>query len=155
MCTNFQFIDFNSFYKIYLLSIFPYKGIREQSWSCCEAGQGQHMIIIWTNFKGPMSLMLYTKFKGHRLVGFGKDFWRVFTIYGHGGHLGHMTRIIWTNFHSPIPLRLHINFGFDWRVISEEMFKNGGHGDGRTTEACLYYKLTHEPKGSGELIMTL
>ena len=38
--------------------------------------------------------MLHTKFCGNRLAGSGeKDFWRVFTIYGHGGHLGHVTSI--------------------------------------------------------------
>ena len=40
-------------------------------------------------------------------------------------------------------------------VVSEKkMFENGGRqrsADGQMTEACLYYKLTHEPKGSGEL----
>ena len=38
--------------------------------------------------------MLYTKFEGNQPAGFGEDFLRVFTIYGHGGHLGHVTRII-------------------------------------------------------------
>ena len=36
------------------------------------------------------------------------------TIYGHEGHLGHVTRTIYTNFGSPFPRRLHIKFGFDW-----------------------------------------
>ena len=36
--------------------------------------------------------MLYTKFQGHWSVGFGKeDSLKVFTIYGHGGHIGHVT----------------------------------------------------------------
>ena len=43
-----------------------------------------------------------------------KVFLRIFTIYGHGSHLGHMTRIIWTNFRFPIPLKLHMKFGFNW-----------------------------------------
>ena len=39
--------------------------------------------------------MLCTKFKDNRSVGFGEeDFLRVDTMYGHGGHLGHMTMII-------------------------------------------------------------
>ena len=45
--------------------------------------------------------------------GFREDFWRVFTIYGHGSHLGHVTWTPWTNFHSPIPWRLHMKFGFN------------------------------------------
>ena len=36
--------------------------------------------------------MLHTKFHGNRPAGSGeKDFQKVFTIYGHGGHLGHFT----------------------------------------------------------------
>ena len=37
-----------------------------------------------------------------------------FTIYGHGGHFGHVTWTIYTNLHSPFPRRLHIKVGFDW-----------------------------------------
>ena len=33
----------------------------------------------------------------------------VFTIYEHGGHLGHVT-----NFRSPLLRMLHMKFGFDW-----------------------------------------
>ena len=44
--------------------------------------------------------MLHTKFRGNRPAGYGeKDFWRVFTIYGHGGHLGHVTSIMSSDFH--------------------------------------------------------
>ena len=39
--------------------------------------------------------MLHTKFHGNRPAGSGEeDFERVFTIYGHGGHLGHVTSIM-------------------------------------------------------------
>ena len=38
---------------------------------------------------------------------------RVFTIYGSGGHLDHVTRMPRTNFRSPFPRRLHIKFGFN------------------------------------------
>ena len=39
--------------------------------------------------------MLHTKFRGNRPAGSGEeDFRRVFTIYGRGGHLGHVTSII-------------------------------------------------------------
>ena len=31
--------------------------------------------------------MLHTKPQGHWPFGSGEDFWRVFTIYGRGGHL--------------------------------------------------------------------
>ena len=38
---------------------------------------------------------------------------KVFTIYGHGGDLGHVTWTICTKFGSPFP-RLRIKFGLDW-----------------------------------------
>ena len=58
--------------------------------------------------------MLHTKFRENRPAGSGEeDFLRVFTIYGRGGHLGHVTQMPRTNFHSPYPRKLHIKFGFD------------------------------------------
>ena len=58
--------------------------------------------------------MLHAKFRGNRPADSREeDFWRVFTIYGPGGHLGHVTRMPRTNFRSPYPSRLHIKFGFD------------------------------------------
>ena len=42
--------------------------------------------------------MLHTEIRGNRLAGSREEnFLRVFTIYGHGGHFGHMTSIIFTN----------------------------------------------------------
>ena len=39
--------------------------------------------------------MLHTKFRENRPAGSGEeDFLRVFSIHGHGGHLGHVTRIM-------------------------------------------------------------
>ena len=38
---------------------------------------------------------------------------RVFTIYGRGGHSGHVTQMPRAKFRSPYPRRLHIKFGFD------------------------------------------
>ena len=59
--------------------------------------------------------MLHTKFRGNWPAGSGEeDFFKVFTIYGHGGHLGHVTQMPRTNFRSPFLRRLHIKFGFDW-----------------------------------------
>ena len=57
--------------------------------------------------------MLHTKFRENLSTCSG-DFLKVFTIYGHGGHLGHVTWTIYINFHSPFPTRLHIKFGFEW-----------------------------------------
>ena len=54
--------------------------------------------------------MLHTKFPENWPAGSGEeDFLRVFTIYGRGSHLGHVTQMS----RSPYPRRLHIKFGFD------------------------------------------
>ena len=48
--------------------------------------------------------MLHTKFRGNRPAGSGEDFGRIFTIYRHGGHLGHVTSIMSSDFHFLVPL---------------------------------------------------
>ena len=59
--------------------------------------------------------MLHTKFRGNRPAGSGEeDFSRVFTIYGHDGHLGHVTRIMLTNFHFLVPESFHTKFSSEW-----------------------------------------
>ena len=58
--------------------------------------------------------MLHAKFQGNQPAGSGeKDFWRVFTIYGHGGHLGHMTSIMSSDFHFLVLESFHTKFGSD------------------------------------------
>ena len=48
--------------------------------------------------------MLHTKFRGNWSTGSGKeDFECFFTIYGRGGHLGHVTQMPRINFRSPLP----------------------------------------------------
>ena len=49
-----------------------------------------------------------------------------FTIYGRGGHLGHMTKTIRTNFRSRILRSFHImKFELNWSdAFSEKMFEN-------------------------------
>ena len=48
--------------------------------------------------------MLHTKFHGNRPAGSGEeDFYRVFAIYEHGGHLGHVTSIMSSDFHFLVP----------------------------------------------------
>ena len=37
----------------------------------------------------------------------------VFTIYGHGGHLGHVTSIISSDLYTLVPESFHIKFGSD------------------------------------------
>ena len=57
--------------------------------------------------------MLHTKFKGHRSIASGEEgfFFKVFTIYEHGGHVGHVTQLICIYFHSYSPSSFHMNFG--------------------------------------------
>ena len=45
--------------------------------------------------------MLAVKFQDHRTSGQDKEMFEVFTIYGHGSHLGHVTWTIYTNFSPP------------------------------------------------------
>ena len=56
--------------------------------------------------------MFHTKFQGHWSTGSGEENFKVFTIYGHGSHVGHVTQPICTNFHSHSPLNFHMSFGF-------------------------------------------
>ena len=56
--------------------------------------------------------MLHTKFQGHPSFGSGEeDFFKVFTIYGHGGHVGHVTQLSYINLHFHLPSSFHMNFG--------------------------------------------
>ena len=52
--------------------------------------------------------MLHTKFRENKPDGSGEeDFKRVFTIYGHGGHLGHVTSIMSSDFYFLVPESFH------------------------------------------------
>ena len=58
--------------------------------------------------------MLHTKFRGNPPAGFRvEDFLRVFSIYGHGGHLGHVTSIMPSDFDFLVPESFHTKFGSD------------------------------------------
>ena len=48
-------------------------------------------------------------------------FKRVFTIYGHGGHLGHVTSIMSSDFHFPVPESFHKNLVQIGKVVSEKI----------------------------------
>ena len=59
--------------------------------------------------------MQHTKSLGHWLSGSGEEvFLGVFTIYGHGGHFGRVTRTIWTIFRSRVLRSLHTKFELNW-----------------------------------------
>ena len=59
--------------------------------------------------------MLHTKFRENWPAGSGEeDFLRVFTIYGRGSHLGHVTRIMLKIFHFLVSESFHAKFGSEW-----------------------------------------
>ena len=54
--------------------------------------QGQPRVIILTVFVVLSYHMLYTQFQGHQsYLVLEKKIFKVFTIYGRGGHVGHAT----------------------------------------------------------------
>ena len=58
-----------------------------------------------------------------KIIGFPvleKRILKVFTIYGHGGHLGHVTRNIYIHFLFPFTRILNLKFGFDWQCCFRE-----------------------------------
>ena len=72
--------------------------------------------------------MLHTKFRGNRSIGSGEeDLLRVFTIYGRGGHLGHVTQMLQTNFRSPYPRRFHYD-GLDSPMLHSKFCGNRSTG---------------------------
>ena len=90
--------------SFHYFTLFTYKSMRDQIWPCRKIGHGQPRVIIWAHLIVLEHPMTHTKIQGHGPFGSEeKDCFYVFTIYGHGGHLGHMTRTIWANFRSPIP----------------------------------------------------
>ena len=68
-------------------------------------GQGQPRVIIYINSEGLNPIMLHTKFQGNRSSGLGEDFFKVFNLYGHEAHLGHVTRTKYINFLFPFAYR--------------------------------------------------
>ena len=66
--------------------------------------------------------MLQTKFRGNRPARSGEEFFlRVFTIYGRGGHLGHVTSIMLINFHYLVPESFHAKLVQNGSVVFEKI----------------------------------
>ena len=58
--------------------------------------------------------MLHTKFRANRPAGSAEeDFLSVFTIYGRGGHLGHVPSIMSSDFHFLVPESFLTKFSSD------------------------------------------
>ena len=136
--TNFQVTGCTSFWKIHSFHFFLWKSPNYKIWHCCKRGQDQpEVIILIINYDGLES----PKLQRNRPTGSGEeDFWRVFTIYGRGGHLGHVTQSAVNKLSSPYPRRLHIKFGFDWHICfrGKDLWAlwtttTDGRTDGRTT----------------------
>ena len=55
-------------------------------------GQGQLRVIIYINFVELENILIHAMFHDLRTISsVGEDFFKVFTINKHGGHLGHVT----------------------------------------------------------------
>ena len=64
-----------------------------------------------------------------------RRFWRVFIIYGHGGHLYHVSWI--SKLRSPIPWRLHMKFELNWpSSFGGAVWKCWGQTDNRQNQPC-------------------
>ena len=82
-----------------ILRFSPCKCIRNQIWPCHKVGQGQPRFIICANLVGPTSPILHTKSQSQWPFGSREEeIQRVFTIYGHGGHVSHVTITICISF---------------------------------------------------------
>ena len=66
--------------------------------------------------------MIHAKFQDNGTASSGVDDFKGFyhTAYGHGGHLGHVTKMIYINFPSAFLRRLHRKFGIDWPSVFRE-----------------------------------
>ena len=62
--------------------------------------------------------MLHTMFIGNRSTGSGENLY-IFTIYGCGRHLGHVTDIILIYFHFLVSKSLHTKYGRNGPVVSK------------------------------------
>ena len=60
--------------------------------------------------------MLHTKFRCEIGPPVPEKILRVFTKYGRGGHLGHVTSIMLINFHFIVPESFHTKFGSEWLI---------------------------------------
>ena len=89
----------------------PY--IRYSKWLSVGLHPATLMCTKYTCLKCPRGRMAVYR-ERLKESGFRKeDFSWVFTIYGHGSHLGHVTGTIWRNLHSVIPKRLYMKCGFN------------------------------------------
>ena len=66
--------------------------------------------------------MLHTKFPGNQPASSGEEDFKGFcTIYGHGGHLGHVTSIMSSDFYFLVPDSFHKKMVQIGKVVSEKI----------------------------------
>ena len=93
----------------------PYKRIGKQTWSRRKQVKCQCMTIILATMVDLSSPMIYAKIQPQGVLSSGGgDFLKVFTIYGHGGHLGQWTATILAIFSSPNLSGFHMKFEQNW-----------------------------------------
>ena len=152
--------------KSIVLPFFPCKSIRDQIWPCRKIGQGQPRVIIWTNLVVLDHPMAHTKIQGHRPFGSGEEeFLRFLPYMGMAAIL-----VVWRGpfeqtFVPPSQGGSTWNLTSIGPVVSEEMFENIDihttytythiHTHMRTPEPAYTISSPYEPKGSGELKITI
>ena len=92
-----------------------YKCIGKQTWPCRKKVKCQRTTILLATLADFSSPMICAKIQPQGILGSGEeDFKKIFTIYGHGGHLGQRTVIILAIFCFPTQRWLHMKFEQNW-----------------------------------------
>ena len=119
--------------KMHFFSFSTLKNLRDQIWTCRQRGQEKTRITIYINLfhncyvSRQSALWFWRK----------KRFFKVFTIYGYGGHLSHVTWTKYINFLCFFVQRLHLKLWIEFRPVDseEKFFENL---DGRQTISDLW-----------------
>ena len=138
---TFYIIDFNSFWKIHHLRVFPYKCIRTKVDHCMkksnvnlETSLNKLGSIQVLNAVYQVSTKSANRFQTKRFL-------KVFPIW---------VKIVWTNFSPPISRRIYMKFDFDWSSSfwGEDVWKcwrsrnpndlGQGQGTTLTSGTCMY-----------------
>ena len=111
------------------LKVFPIKCIGKQTWPCRKKVKCQYTTFILAILVDPPIPDDLSKDSAPRHTRFWRRrFLKVFTIYGHDGHLGQRTETILANIHSLNLRRLHMKFEQNWpRGSRGEVVWNSEH----------------------------
>ena len=103
------------FWRRRFLKVFPIQMHREANLTLPKKGQTSTYDNSFSNFGRPPVPDDSCKGSAPRHSRFWRRrFLKVFTIYGHGGHLGQRTATILAIFRSPTLRRLHMKFEQNW-----------------------------------------